>query len=325
MEKYRNILILGAHGTGLLITAALCFMGGIYIFNDNVLWSQVIALLTLIILFLLVFWMSSAKERKDNKGFTVMEGIGLTVYLVVAVCSFILMAHFINVNLILKDDIVHTGMAKLDEMTAMVNTYEQKVEEVSYLMSAGTENVIRGFRTSERVAVLKDSLRAYGISVENPQMVESEVEAALNGNIDAAMRGIDDLKKENSSFYDRKQKVFVEWTAAEVQKALQDTDKRLLDNYTRLHEQFKSKTTPENLRWNAHPFELTLSAPTEDILDDPFLLMNNHRYSMVLPLLVALLIHLFILCPYILLGRYGIRRIYPSSKKVGNIDGSIGM
>ncbi len=115
MKKHSGTLILITHGLGLLIVGGLCFMGCIYIFKDSII-SQVITLLTIIVLFSLVYWISGAKQRQTNKGFTLVEGIGLVAYLGIAWLTLIAISHYINVEFLLKSDIKAIGTAKLKEM-----------------------------------------------------------------------------------------------------------------------------------------------------------------------------------------------------------------
>lgn len=325
MEKFRSTLILAAHGLGLLIIALSCFNGSLYIFKDNFLFSVIFTLLILAILLLLVYWISGAKERKDNKGFTRIEGVGLFFYVLAAIVSFIFMAHFINVNLILKDDIVKTSLSKLNELEGMVDAYEKKVDEVAEEMEAGTENLIRDYKTSNRYPMLRDSMLQYGIRVKEPQLVESEVNAAQIANVDAAKRGIPDLRHDNDDFYAKKERVLIDWSASELQQTLEDIDERLSGNYSRLREQFVSQSTPPNHKWNAHTFEYTLPATNTVQLNEPFTLMEAPGYNLGLPLIASLFVHIFILSPYLLMGRYGIQRIYPSAKKHDSSEGSIKM
>lgn len=319
MKKHSGTLILITHALGLLIVGGLCFMGCIYIFKDSII-SQVIALITIIALFFIVYWLSGTKQRQTNKGFTLTEGIGLVAYLGVAWLTLIAISHYINVEFLLKDEIKAIGTAKLKELNDMVVLYEEKVGEVNDRLSSEIDVHISRYTTTNGNYPLKDSLADFAINFTRASDLNRIKNSAIEGNYAAATQRLNRTKEETLEFIRKKQSTLDRWDRTHIHDAFQQIDNKLAANLEILREEFKA--SPNNKKWNENTFDVELSERQDKILSDPATLKKNANYSQALPLLTAFIAHLLILLPYLATGRNGTKRIYPKkgSVAVGGIE-----
>jgi len=323
MKNYLRYLVLGAHILGVIVIFFFSYVGFIYIFKDNLLLAQILCLFIAILLVLLVFWISSVKEKEENTGFTLREGIGLTIYAGLALGAFVAMSHAINIEYLLKENIRKAGEDKLEELRSMTENYEKRVDEVNALLATEIDNHILEYRTRGRSYDLRGALMDFAIVLNDPSDAERRKDAILRANRTEALKSIQSMKNGNETFIKNTEQVFADWERAKLHSIFGKIDDKLAENLSKLQADFMAPDN--NKKWNEYQFEFALSERKEDIFSDPFMLRkeNAENYNTGIPILVALAANLFALLPYLATGRRGMRRIYISPKLIRDDSGRI--
>lgn len=117
--NWKQVIGVSSMVLGLLFVFIFSYFGSIYIFKGNQVYCIAIAAIAIIIFAVLTGALSAQKARDRNKGFTITEGVLLFVYAICAIFAFGLMAHFVNLELTLKDDVKRLGREKVKEMSSL--------------------------------------------------------------------------------------------------------------------------------------------------------------------------------------------------------------
>ncbi|QQS27601.1 MAG: hypothetical protein IPM47_11970 [Sphingobacteriales bacterium] len=291
---------------GLLLFIAMSYFGILYIFKGNDIVAFAIALLLTLALGGIVYYIAGAKKKEIDKGFTMTEGIGLFIYFGIALIGFIAMFHFMNVDFFLKDKIVSDGIAKVDVLSDMVNQYQLQVAKTKQDLLLEAQNHITNYNQNNNYPI-KSELAKYGVNVNDFRNLNSNVENALNIREVAALALLTQIQNLDSNKLLEYKQVFTAWNRTQLRKTFDDLDKEALQRLERLQKAFKGPDT--NVKWNAQSFNYPpLQPQSGSIISSPFELIEKYKPGWVLPILFALLIHFFILTPYLLEQRSG--RIY---------------
>lgn len=318
MKNTWRIVFLICHFIGLLMLAGLCLMGCLYIFKDTLMYSVAISIALPLILFMLVYWVSGAKDFDVNKGFTLREGLGLTVYAALAVVSFFVVAHYINVDFLLRPGLQKSGRDKLEELTRMTDNYKTQVKYTNDLMAAGIDGHIRNYQSNPKYPA-QDSLALY--AMEGVEMADAEDMKGpiLDGNLASVTKGLDSLIQANKAFNEIHTNIIDNWDRTRLHGMFKEMDDKLEANLSYLTQLFGRSRMK---KWADYSFQFEVSARQDNLLSDTKALLQLPGYGVLQPVLVSLVVHLFILMPYISKKRKGSRRIYRRGDK-GHYDGGI--
>ena len=307
-ENNKSALLMIPMAVGLLIVLACSYLGLLYIYKGNIIYSASIAFFITLVLGFMVFLMIGGKERKENKGFTIAEGFSILVYMGTAIFAFFIMTHFINLELVLKDKIKDTGISKLQELNKMLVDYKELVVNTSTTNQEEMMVELQAYRMNGNSSVLKTKVDAYGLSLQNLSNAENEIVDNVSANKDRALKSYAELEQKSIEFNRERQPVFESYDRTKIQRTFYETDNKLDDNLKQLKKDFKAPVS--NKKWNEVSFDFQISPRQDEIISSPLKLIKEYKPSWILPIIFGLFTNILILLPYILIGREGKRRFY---------------
>jgi hypothetical protein len=302
-------------GIGMLALLVLCFLGLNYLFRGSTIYSLVISMVGAVLIIGILMLLLSFKKKEANKGMRPGEIALLVLYLLLAIASFFPLSHFANVELQYKEQIREDGLNKLNELTEMTDAYKETVDDRIFKIGLEIDNIIGEFEAGGKMSSFINDIKKYGIDPGNgtrSQMVRRAKErkkTVLGGYKDHAYRDFDKIIEENQQIIDEYRPVFKTWQRPKLNDALTEPEKRLLESDRLLQEMYTSKNEDETA-WNEETFSFERSPAIDHVLDQWNTLRTTYQPNMLLPVILFLLTHFFILSPYLFLKRFGIRRSY---------------
>ena len=322
----KDIIGIVTLGIGLLLLFLLSFMGGVYIFNGNMIYSFIVALIIIAVLTLLVVALTSQKSRDRNKGYTVSEGLLTLVYIAAAVGSFFLMAHFVSLEFLLKDDIVQLGREKVEAMEKMLVDYEQTVEKTAENIDRDIDNAINAYDTHGNIGRLNAELEPYSIQIDDGNVnaaaaARSDNRSKLDAQKSRAYKGFDDITALTEEVARNSRANLEGWKRSKLHQTFIDIDTRTEMNAARLDTMFRAPASAGADYWNKYEFTTELPEESGEVLiSSPFSLLEKYDPGLALPVIVAILLHLGILLPYFLTQRNGQRVFYSRKRPTGGFE-----
>lgn len=316
MNKHLAAIVLIAHAIGLLVLSIFCFMGCLYLLKDHAPYSIALAFLAILIPFILVYWMSEAKEREVNKGFTFSEAIGWLLYLIFVVVTLLPVSHYFNVEHTLKAQLQDKGKVRLAVLEQIISDYEADMRAYNAQLNKEITALISSHEYERNAQVLLDTLRNYGVQASSIREIPSGKKRMLAHHLAITTNALGSLKEANKRFSDRQTLILNTWNYPNIHTVFKDIDDRLEATVQRLQVWCCDHSAP---KWRAHSFHFALPPRQDDLLSDPERLCHMSGFSLRPPLIVALPLYLFILLPYLATARMG--RIYPKWRPYdGGID-----
>lgn len=300
---------------GILAVFFSCFLGLNYMTKGNIILSSIGSFVIILVLFGSVYLMMQGKERKDNEGITAKELLAFILYGVFAVGSFFVIRHFINVDYLLKDDIKTISINKLDENEEMFKQYEEQVEATLDIIDTNLRNAVMKSKSG-----LRDTFALNGVDPSRISNYTTERKNIREANEKRAKKGLVSLEQDFLTFKLKKEKVVQDWEQFKLHRTLLEIDDKYDNTLATLQELFKAPE--QNEAWNRFSFQYP-SIPRQDgLLENPKALVNEFKPNILKPLLGILLIHFFILMPYLFMERLGIQVIYRKKlkEKVDTVD-----
>ncbi|MFM9947413.1 MAG: hypothetical protein ACKV1O_05700 [Saprospiraceae bacterium] len=320
-----SLLLSIGQGIGILLVLLFSYYGLNYIFKGNPIYSFSLAFFIILGLFLLVTAMVAIKRRGIytgfHNGFTLMEGVALFFYTTIAILAFFVMAHFINIELLLKDEIKTYGQQRLAQLDEMFVSYEDTVGRTLNNIERRIEKTIRNYSQSDDFRKFQDSLSNFNIKITPGAGKGAAIEDArtklgntLTTDREGALDGLDDLKKDTEGFIEEKDRILRNWERKYLHSALLEIEEKLISNAEALEIMFKAPA--ERRHWNAYTFTYSKPQRGENLMTNPNALIDKYEPSWFLPALLALIIHCFILMPYLALKRGGREIDLPRKRKI---------
>ena len=319
--KWRDVIGISLMSLGLLFIFILSYFGYIYLSEGNNVLSIVIATIAMLIFLLLVMALAAQKSRDRNHGFTFMEGLLLFLYALFAVFAFALMAHFINLELVLKEKIQTLGRDKIRELQNIVEDYKDKVADTKTNIETDVAGLVSEYRATKNFATLQRELATrYKIDLRRDGNEIEQINTAIASKLEEQeKRALDskyvDIETEINEVTQKASSDLNNWNRPSLHAAFSELDSQISKSGKQLKEAFKAPTSEGNYYWNKYSFEPQPPSPkAEALISDPLELQRRYSPSLALPIVVALVLHLLILMPYFLTQRQGMRVFYRKGK-----------
>jgi hypothetical protein len=296
------------HGLGLLAILFACLFGLSYVTKGNEILSVAGAMGIILMLGAAVHLMIKSKSNKENKGVTPLEWISYVFYIVIAVGSFFIIRHFINVDYVLKDEIITASNNKLKQNEDMFKEYKKQVDATLDIIDTNLRNVMMKSNAQKR-----DSFALNGVDPSKISNYTIERENIKASNEKRALEDFVTLEQEFLIFKQKKEQVLRNWQQFRLHRTLLEIDNEYDKSLATLQATFKA---PEkNQAWNRFSFDYPTSPRQDNLIESPKALIKKFNPNILMPLLVILLAHFFILMPYLFMERFGIEVIYPRKLK----------
>lgn len=291
------------HGLGILVIFFGSLLGLAFITKDSLTLSIMGAVFITSLLAIIVYLMIQEKGIEENNGITLIEKVAYILYTTVTVISFFIVTHFINVNFILKSDIISSSKKKLQKNQDIFKEYKEQVKGTIDIIDTELRNAIKiGGVERERVFSMN------GVDPSKIYSYDKERRRILRINEERAMQ---DFVSMEQSFLNFKQKKIGELknpNPFKLYRAILEIDDEYDKTLTILESHFKA--SEENKAWNKFSFEYQIFPRQVSLVENPLKLMKKYQPSIILPLVGILVVHLFILMIYLFKKRNGTRRIY---------------
>jgi heme/copper-type cytochrome/quinol oxidase subunit 2 len=304
---------------GYIMCLYVTFMGLNYWFNGNLLISTSISLVTLLIIFILVFYLTKWKAAKQTnihleKNRT-KEIVLFSLYVALAIAMLVPQLHCMIIDFYKKNEIKASGTGKIAEITNLQKQYKLSIEEKvnKFTIEVNTARAVLKINQTSGKTQLINLLGVGSLNFSNnvsTSAFEDQYQAALNNKIDILKKkyNLDSLNKATSKYIEEAKPVFDNWEYTKIGYYSSDIEK-VKNNYLQ-----KAISTMEDFKFDTpNTVTLHLDEPANNLKSTPI-------FKVGLLILCALLMHLLLLSPYIAAQRqYG--ALKPNSlapKNAGN-------
>jgi hypothetical protein len=304
---------------GILFSAVFCFISLVHTLNGDLWVSAFVSLVLIIVLYKLPERLAFFKSRKVKRQIhrtgedRWQEKVLLGIYALVAIPVFVLTLHFIFVEFANKNRIKQEGLDKWLEISKMEEAYNAAVSQEILVMETNAKasfSIYAGASGASKTAAL-DSLNTL-LNTTASTMTQADFDNALTTrkNTTTASYSLDAFKTSNQ--FDKKmeegQKAIKNWNFMKVGYYFKEGDKLFSDLYAEAQK-------------NMPTFSYTAATASTLKLNDPIAsVKDGGMVVLLIGLIVAILVNLCILAPYIAADRW-----LPPLDDVNSSDGPQGI
>jgi hypothetical protein len=281
----------------LLIILIGNFMGLLYITDGNLVISMLGSMFLVVCYFFVVQLLKKNKELMYKKNFLHPSAIFWIFFLVLGFVSFNLMSHFINVEYNCKNEIKKEATTKIKLVDSIATIYKKRSREDIQNFEAELKSNLTNYKNSKS-NTLRNKLRLAPFNVEpsvlnNPDYIDNNQVANAKVNpyqikIDNNIKNIDKTISLNNKNY---QSVFDNWKRLSI-----------VATYAKLNQYVENNVKSINSKIAELPLnktEIVVSFNKKQLpLNSPSKLNLEYKPNYLIPTIVIILTHLFILIPF---------------------------
>jgi Ca2+/Na+ antiporter len=296
------------------------FMGLLYITEGNLVVSMLGSLFLVICYFFVVQLLKKNKEEMYKKKFVHPSLLFWVFFILLGFVSFNLMAHFINVEYNCKQEIKKEANAKINIVDSIAGVYKKRAKEDIQNFEVKIDSALNEY-TRTKKSDLRNILRSAPYNIDasvldsNPKYINiKEIVNAKTApyqiKIDENIKNIDSTVNLNSKKY---QSVFNNWKRLSLVATYSLLNQYVEDNVKLINSKLAElpiNKTPITVTFNSN--QLPLNSPSK--------LKNRFPPDLALPLILIILIHLFILIPFLAHKVRGYGSSSSSGKKTDKSD-----
>lgn len=273
------------------------FMGLLYITDGNLVISMLGSMFLVVCYFFVVQLLKKNKELMYKKNFLHLSSIFWVFFLVLGFISFNLMSHFINVEYNCKNEIKREATTKIKLVDSIATIYKKRAKQDIQNFEAELKSNLTNYKISKS-NILRNKLRLVPFNVEpsvlnNPDYIDNNQVANAKVNpyqikIDNNIKNIDETIHLNSKNY---QSVFDNWKRLSIVATYAKLNQYVEDNVKSINS--KIAELPINKT------EIVVSFNKKQLpLNSPSKLNLEYKPNYLIPTIVIILTHLFILIPF---------------------------
>jgi hypothetical protein len=281
----------------LLIILIGNFMGLLYITDGILVISMLGSMFLVVCYFFVVQLLKKNKELMYKKNFLHPSAIFWIFFLVLGFVSFNLMSHFINVEYNCKNEIKKEATTKIKLVDSIATIYKKRSREDIQNFEAELKSNLTNYKNSKS-NTLRNKLRLAPFNVEssvlnNPDYIDNNQVANAKVNpyqikIDNNIKNIDKTISLNNKNY---QSVFDNWKRLSI-----------VATYAKLNQYVENNVKSINSKIAELPLnktEIVVSFNKKQLpLNNPSKLNLEYKPNYLIPTIVIILTHLFILIPF---------------------------
>lgn len=281
----------------LLIILIGDFMGLLYITDGNLVISMLGSMFLVVCYFFVVQLLKKNKELMYKKNFLHPSAIFWIFFLVLGFVSFNLMSHFINVEYNCKNEIKKEATTKIKLVDSIATIYKKRSREDIQNFEAELKSNLTNYKNSKS-NTLRNKLRLAPFNVEpsvlnNPDYIDNNQVANAKVNpyqikIDNNIKNINKTISLNNKNY---QSVFDNWKRLSI-----------VATYAKLNQYVENNVKSINSKIAELPLnktEIVVSFNKKQLpLNSPSKLNLEYKPNYLIPTIVIILTHLFILIPF---------------------------
>jgi hypothetical protein len=272
-------------------------MGLLYITDGILVISMLGSMFLVVCYFFVVQLLKKNKELMYKKNFLHPSAIFWIFFLVLGFVSFNLMSHFINVEYNCKNEIKKEATTKIKLVDSIATIYKKRSREDIQNFEAELKSNLTNYKNSKS-NTLRNKLRLAPFNVEssvlnNPDYIDNNQVANAKVNpyqikIDNNIKNIDKTISLNNKNY---QSVFDNWKRLSI-----------VATYAKLNQYVENNVKSINSKIAELPLnktEIVVSFNKKQLpLNNPSKLNLEYKPNYLIPTIVIILTHLFILIPF---------------------------
>jgi hypothetical protein len=274
------------------------FMGLLYITEGNIAISLVGSLFLVICYFFVVQLLKKNKEVMVRKNFLHASLLFWVFFLVLGYASFNLMSHFINIEYNCKDQIKSEATQKIKLVDSLSLVYNKRAKNDVQSFGAQLKTKLSAYKASKS-NILRNELALEPFKVDasvlsnpdyiNVDEVANAKETPYKAKIDNNIKNIEKTITLNSKKY---QSVFDNWKRLSLMATYSKLNEYVDENGKLINSKIAElplDKTPINISYNKKLLPL----------NNPEKLNKIFKPNYILPLIIIVVIHLFILIPFL--------------------------
>lgn len=285
------------HYIGLLVCLIILFLGLVYVLDGNFVMSAFLTLAAGILLEVLTSWLVREKTREEEYK---SKGVELGImggYLLIFVLLFPLCFHALSIDLFRKNEIKSACLSKLDALNDLKEEYNEAIVKKQTSLDAEARTLFNDWDKFRNSGALTELNELLGSEPGRSQFNENTGDG-LDEAIDGAKSNLRqkyelvDANKELTAFTKNAQTVFTNWQTQQIGYYYQAIDP-MLAKYEAAGKIKMSDFSP------------TIELKNSLDFNDPIaMLQQSTPATIMLSLVGLLLVHVFILLPYITSKRF---------------------
>ena len=273
------------------------FMGLLYISGGSIPYSALGSIFLVICYFFVVQLLKKNKELMMKKNFLHGSILFWVFFLMLGFVSFFLMTHFINVEYNCKDQIKKEATRKIKLVDSLAAEYKKRSKEDVLTFEAELRSKLITYNDTKNISIKEQLIHSpYNLTpgslLDNDIDVENVANAKVvpyQSKIENNIKNIDTIIKLNSKMY---QSVFDNWKRLSLVGTYSKLNLYVEDNLTLINSKIAElplNKTPINVKFNNNQIPL----------NNPIELNKIYPLQIAIPLIVLIIIHLFILIPFL--------------------------
>ena len=274
------------------------FMGLLYITDGNLVISILGSMFLVICYFFVVQLLKSNKEEMVKNNFLHRSLLFWVFFLMLGYASFFLMSHFINIEYNCKEQIKKEATAKIKLVDSIASAYKKRSKDDVLNFEAQLKTKLTLYKSTKNIVIknelVQDPYKVDAGVLINPEFINVDQVASAKVNpyqlkIETNNQNIEKTISLNSKKY---QGVFDNWKRLSLVATYSKLNQYVEENIglinTKIAELPLDKT-PIKVSFNKN--QIPLNSPTK--------LNKLYPPQITLPLIVIIIIHLFILIPFL--------------------------
>jgi hypothetical protein len=272
-------------------------MGLLYITEGNLVYSMLGSMALVVCYFFTIDQLKKNKELMYKKNFLHPSAIFWIFFLVLGFVSFNLMSHFINVEYNCKNEIKKEATTKIKLVDSIATIYKKRSREDIQNFEAELKSNLTNYKNSKSIT-LRNKLRLAPFNVEssvlnNPDYID--INQVANAKVTPyeikITKNIQNIDKTISLNNKNYQSVFDNWKRLSI-----------VATYAKLNQYVENNVKSINSKIAELPLnktEIVVSFNKKQLpLNSPSKLNLEYKPNYLIPTIVIILTHLFILIPF---------------------------
>lgn len=286
-----KMMILLLQVLGLVITLVGSAIGGLYIFNGQLLYALPLSIGFVFAMFYLVSFFMKEKENRRRKGYSNMFYMLFLLYALLGVVVSFFVLHFYNVEVNEKEEIRALGNQKLSKLELMHDRYTEQYENFCNNMQTSIPELLRNNKEAlERPPynMGSDHIRSLEQNTVNQtRNIKEKVDGVRVLFHDKKL----ELQNGNEAYFEELRNTLNQWNRLKIASALNSLSEKLKTDFNILNEYFQQQSGAPFL------FEIR-DTSSEILLNKPIALSQKHFGVSTIAVLIVF--QLLILLPYFL-------------------------
>ena len=282
----------------LLVLLVGNFMGLLYITDGSIVISFLGSMFLIVCYHFVVKLLSKNKEAMVRNNFKHGSILFWGFFILLGLVSFFLMSHFINIEYNCKDEIKNEATRKINIVDSVKTVYEKRAKNDVQNFGAELKNKLTQYKITPTNPLRNGlSLEPFAIesSVLNGNPIFIDVNAVANAKttpyeikIDNNIKNLDSTIKLNSGNY---QSIFDNWKRFSLVASYSKLNRYVEENIEMVNEKIKELPMDKSI--------LNIIFDKDQLpLSNPLRLNKLYPPKLLIPVLVILIVHLFILIPF---------------------------